>query len=162
MGLTKAVRYYCDSQTGVKVGKTFSKIKKMFYRPKNGYIQLFLVSSVGAVGFIVDVAILLLLIQILTLNPIVANFISTAIVIVLNWSGNRVLVFGETKPALKELTQFAISSLAGLLFSTLTIWLIYYELEITSNMGLVFSKFVGLFAGILVKFVLYKYWVFKK
>lgn len=134
----------------------------MFYRPENGYIQLFLVSSVGAVGFIVDVAILLLLIQILTLSPIVANFISTAIVIVLNWLGNRVLVFGETKPAVKELTQFAISSLAGLLFSTFTIWLIYYELEITSNMGLVFSKFVGLFAGILVKFVLYKYWVFKK
>jgi len=137
-------------------------IKKYLYKPSNGYLQLMLVGSVGAIGFILDLGILFLLINLYNIEPLVANLISTVIVIITNWLGNRTLVFHNHKPPFTEFIQFAVSSLAGLLVSTIAIWYIFYELSITSNIGLVAGKFAGLFAGILVKFFLYKYWVFKK
>lgn len=137
-------------------------IKNYIYKPKNGAIQLLMVGGVGGIGFIIDLALMFFFIRVLFLEPILSNFISTGIVIVLNWLGNRTFVFNKTVSPTKEFVQFVVASLAGLLFSTLAIWFIVYQLEDSSNFGIVLAKFLGLFAGIIIKFILYKYWVFKK
>lgn len=142
--------------------KIINFIKAKIYKPKNGFIQLVMVSAVGGIGFIVDVALILIFVRLLLIEPIISNFISTAIVIILNWIGNRTFVFNKTGNATKELAQFIIASIAGLIFSTVALWFIVYYMEDSSNFGLVLAKFLGLFAGIIIKFILYKYWVFKK
>jgi putative flippase GtrA len=144
------------------MSKIKSFIKNHIYKPKNGAVQLIMVGGVGGVGFLIDLALMFFLIRVILIEPILSNFISTGIVIVLNWLGNRTFVFNKTGSVPKELIQFVVASLAGLIFSTAAIWFIVYQLDDSSNFGIVLAKFLGLFAGIVIKFVLYKYWVFKK
>lgn len=137
-------------------------LKKLFYRPSSTTHQFILVGAVGGFGFIIDLSILFALITFLMMEPLLANTISTIIVIFINWFINRKLVFGGGNKVGTEITQFFISSIAGLLVANVAIWLIYYVVEWQTPLGLILGKFFGLFIGIAIKFFLYKNWVFKK
>ena len=136
-------------------------LRKLFYRPKNFLHQLVLVGGVGAVGFVIDLGIIFTIMALFLLEPIIANTVSTTIVIFINWFGNRKFVFGETKNTGVEIVQFFVASVAGLIFSNIAIFVLFYVLEWQTATGIILGKFFGLFAGIVVKFLLYKYWVFK-
>lgn len=137
-------------------------LKKLFYRPSSTTHQFMLVGAVGGFGFVIDLGILFALITFLTMEPILANTISTVIVVFINWFINRKLVFGGGDKVGTEIAQFFVSSLAGLAVANTAIWLIYYVVEWQTPMGLILGKFLGLFMGIAIKFFLYKHWVFKK
>jgi putative flippase GtrA len=136
-------------------------LKKFFYRPSTPFHQLILVGSIGGVGFIIDLGIIFSLMALFLLEPIIANTISTTLVIFINWLGNRHIVFGASKKASTEIIQFFVASIAGLILSNIAIYWFYYVLEWQTASGIILGKFLGLFAGIIVKFLLYKYWVFK-
>ena len=136
-------------------------LRKLFYRPKNSFHQLILVGGIGGIGFVIDLGIIFAIMALFLLEPISANTISTTIVIFINWFGNRKLVFGETNNTGAEIFQFFVASVAGLVFSNIAIFILFYILEWQTAAGIVLGKFFGLFAGIIVKFLLYKYWVFK-
>jgi putative flippase GtrA len=135
-------------------------LKKALYKPTSSYHQFFLVGAVGGFGFIIDLGIMFALIYLLLLEPLLANTISVTIVIFINWFFNSKFVFQGNKNIKTEITQFFISSIAGLVLANIAVGYIYYILEWQTSLGLIVGKFIGLFLGIAIKFFLYKYWVF--
>ncbi|HNP16758.1 MAG TPA: GtrA family protein, partial [Terrimesophilobacter sp.] len=84
--------------------------------------QLARFGAVGAVGFVVDVAVFnLLRVSVFSPEnihegPVWAKVISTSIAIIVNWIGNRYWTFGPHRrpQALREGIEFAIVSVGGM------------------------------------------------
>lgn len=119
-------------------------------------------SIIGLIGFIIEILILNLWMTITKGGPLIANTIATGIAIVFNWWANRNYNFTKTEKSKKlEITQFFIASLAGLIISLLLLWFVYYILVIQTLIAVNLTKVIGLIIGALIKYILYKHWVFK-
>jgi putative flippase GtrA len=124
---------------------------------------------VGGVGLVVDVSIFNLLRLTLLApgavhgGPVLAKVVSTALAIGVNWVGNRFWTFRERRPedVGREAVEFVLASLAGLVVSVACLWVSHYLLGfrtvLDDNLS---ANLVGLGLGTVVRFVLYRWWVY--
>lgn len=77
-------------------------------------------SIVGAIGSVIDFGVFNLLATFLQLPAVVASVVSFSLAVINNFIWNRLWTYPETRnvPVAKQLTQFAIVSVAGLAIRT--------------------------------------------
>lgn len=125
---------------------------------------------IGGIGFIIDISIFnFLRINFLETNywwatALGAKTVSTSIAIIFNWVGNRYWTFREHRSTklLQEFTEYLIASLLGLGVALITLGFSHYVLGFTSLFAdNISANIVGLILGTLLRFVLYRFWVWK-
>jgi putative flippase GtrA len=131
--------------------------------------QLVQFALVGGVGFVVDTAVF----NVLRLTvfdpsrihegPLLAKTVSTMVAIAVNWVGNRYWTFGphrSTRGAVEALEFLAVSIL-GMLVGLGCLWVSHYLLGMDSPLAdNVSANVVGLLLGSVVRFALYRHWVY--
>lgn len=123
---------------------------------------------VGGVGFLIDVGVFNLL-RVGTLGDagwwstaLGAKVISTSVAILFNWLGNRFWTFRHERHThiAQEFVEFVAASLLGMAVSLGCLWFSHHVLGLTSLLAdNISGNIVGLGLGTLVRFVLYRYWV---
>ena len=138
----------------------------LFTRLRRGLLGYFVkFGLVGLVGLVVDVS----LFNLLSLSgpgwwsePLQAKFISTSVAIVVNWLGNRYWTFRRDKRSdvFRELVEFVAASVVGMLVTLATLWFTHYALGFDSLLAdNISANVIGLGLGTLVRFALYRWWV---
>ncbi|BDI21601.1 GtrA family protein [Herbiconiux sp. L3-i23] len=131
--------------------------------------QLWKFALVGGVGFVLDFGVFnLLRLTVLSPDavhegPIVAKVVSTSLAIIANWIGNRYWTFGPHRrsDSAVEALEFVVVSLAGMGVGLLCLWVSHYVLGLTSLLAdNISSNVVGLLLGSLLRFALYRHWVY--
>ena len=131
--------------------------------------QLARFGAVGLVGLVIDIALFNLLRitvldpEIIAEGPIIAKTISTSVAIVVNWVGSRYWTFrlDRRRPAGREVLEFALVSIGGLLIAVGCLAISRYALEFTSLLAdNIASNVIGLALGSAFRFALYRSWVF--
>ena len=131
--------------------------------------QLARFGAVGLVGLVVDIALFNLLRvtvldpEVIAEGPIIAKTISTSVAIVINWVGSRYWTFRleRRRPAGREVLEFALVSIGGLLIAVACLAVSRYALGFTSLLAdNIASNVVGLALGSVFRFALYRSWVF--
>ena len=131
--------------------------------------QLTKFALVGGVGFVIDVAIFnalyftVLSPERMHEGPIVAKVISTIAAIFANWIGNRYWTFGphrSSRSTAEAVEFFAVSGL-GMLVAVACLWVSRYVLglggPVADNIS---TNVIGLLLGAIVRFTLYRRWVY--
>src|SRR4051794_13623278 len=131
--------------------------------------QLFAFALVGGVGFLLDLAVFNSL-RLTVLSPesnhegpLLAKLISTAVAIAANWIGNRYWTFGPHRrdDSAAEAAEFLVVSLLGMGVGLACLWVSHYALGLTSLLAdNLSSNVVGLLLGSVVRFALYRHWVY--
>ena len=122
---------------------------------------------VGLVGFAVDIGIFNALLiggagDGWWSHPVGAKFISTSAAIVVNWIGNRYWTFRHDRHhhVVREFVEFVAASVAGMAVTLAFVWFTHDVLGFTSILAdNISANVVGLGLGTVVRFVLYRYWV---
>jgi len=123
---------------------------------------------VGSLGFALDVAVFnLLRVGVLGTDQwwataIGAKVVSTSLAIIFNWLGNRFWTFRHERHThiAREFAEFVVASLLGLGLSLAFLWFTHYVLNFTSLLAdNISGNIIGLGLGTVVRFVLYRYWV---
>lgn len=138
----------------------------LFTRLRLGLLGYFVkFGLVGLVGLVVDVS----LFNLLSLTgpgwwsqPLVAKFISTSVAILVNWLGNRYWTFRRDRRSdvVRELSEFVLASVAGMFVTLATLWFSHYVLGFDSLLAdNISANVIGLGLGTLVRFALYRWWV---
>lgn len=83
---------------------------------------------VGATGVLVNSLALLLLVQGTHLPLVVASALSAELAIVNNFYWNDRWTFGRTRPSVRRFARFNLVSLAGLVITTATVWVLVSHL----------------------------------
>lgn len=131
--------------------------------------QLMSFALVGGVGFVLDFAVFnvlrltVLAPEVHHEGPILAKAISTAVAIAANWVGNRYWTFGPHRrtDSGKEAVEFLFVSLLGMGVGLACLWTSHYLLGFTSLLAdNISSNVVGLLLGSVVRFALYRHWVY--
>lgn len=136
---------------------------KYFYKPKHPFMQFILFGLIGGVGVVVNIALnTLFIITFLKGHELIANILSTLLTIGFNWLGNRLLTFDGSKKAHHEAVQFLIVSMMALPLNALALYVTRDILGYTSVLASNISIIAATGFGMAFKFVLYKFWVFKK
>jgi putative flippase GtrA len=88
-------------------------------------------ATVGAIGMLVDIAILNALHKLLGLMVLWANTVSFSAAVVSNFTWNRLWTFPESRarPLVPQLVQFAIVNVVGLAINNLVLWLALQVLQ---------------------------------
>ena len=157
------------SGTAVTVATTIAGRWTMSPRLRGLLSQLTKFALVGGVGFALDLAVFNIL-RLTVLSPesvhegpIIAKLISTAVAILANWIGNRFWTFGphrRSNSGLEALEFFAVS-IVGMGLGLLCLWVSHYVLGYTSLLAdNISSNVIGLILGSVVRFALYRHWVF--
>ncbi len=138
-------------------------------RVRSFAVQVAKFSAVGAVGFVVDVALFNLLRatvlspELVASGPLIAKSLSTTVAIAVNWIGNRLWTFGtqRTRNTLREGVEFFVVSVVGMAIAVGCLWFSREVLGYTSLLAdNIASNVVGLALGAAFRFLLYRYWVF--
>ncbi len=147
-----------------------SDARSLFARLRAGIIGSFVkFGIVGLVGFVVDVGIF----NVLRLGffgdegwwatALGAKVVSTSVAIVFNWLGNRYWTFRKNRstPILREFIEFLLASIAGMLVALACLWISHHLFGlrdlVSDNIS---ANVIGLGLGTLLRFFLYRYWVF--
>lgn len=124
---------------------------------------------VGLIGFSVDLAVFNLLnstvlsSDVVHEGPLIAKFVSTTLAIFTNWLGNRNWTFRTHRSSAtrREMVEFFVVSVATMPVSLICLWVSHYLLGYTSafadNMS---GMVIGTILGSVLRYVLYKQWVF--
>ena len=126
---------------------------------------------VGGLGFVIDLGISNALwayglstgSDAWVFSAVGAKLISTSVAILFNWVGNRYWVFRAHRrhDVLKELFEFVIVSIGGMLIALGTLWFTHHVLGYNSLLANnIAGNVVGLGLGTIFRFVLYRYWVY--
>lgn len=125
---------------------------------------------VGAFGVVVDIAVFnLLSLGVLGssgwwVTPIGAKVCSTSVAIVSNWLGNRYWTFRghRHRHVVREFVEFITASLIGMGVAVSCLWvshsLLGFQSLLADNIA---ANIVGLGLGTAVRFVLYRWWVWR-
>lgn len=95
-------------------------------------------------------------------GPVGASIVSVSCAIVFNWLGNRYWTFRahRRRNALMEFVEYAGVSIIGMLVALACLWVSHYGLGQTSLLADNIAKnVVGLGLGTIVRFALFRYWV---
>ena len=127
--------------------------------------QLTKFALVGGVGFVVDTVsfTLLRLTPAFEHSPLKAGIISAALAIAANWIGNRYWTFGPHRSTrgFAEAVEFFAVSILGTLVALGCLAFSHYVLGLDSLLADNISKnVVGLVLGSIIRFALYRYWVY--
>lgn len=131
--------------------------------------QLARFGAVGLVGLVVDIALFNILRvtvldpDVIAEGPIIAKTISTSVAIVVNWIGSRYWTFRleKRRPAGREVLEFALVSIGGLLIAVACLAVSRYVFGFTSLLAdNIASNVIGLALGSVFRFALYRSWVF--
>lgn len=129
--------------------------------------QLIKFGAVGAVGFVVNLAVFNgLMLTVLAGVPhktLIATAIATLVAIGTNWVGNRYWAFSQNRQSntAREGAEFFIVSLAGMAIPLLCVWVSHYLLGFTSLLAdNIANNVVGLALGMVFRFGFYRWWVF--
>ena len=131
--------------------------------------QLARFGAVGLVGLVVDIALFNVLRltvfdpAIIAEGPIIAKTISTSVAIIVNWVGSRYWTFRleHRRPAGREVIEFALVSIGGLLIAVACLAISRYAFGFTSLLAdNIASNVIGLALGSVFRFALYRSWVF--
>ena len=140
-------------------------------RPRSTVLgQLVKFALVGGVGFVVDVSIFTAL-ELTVLSPVrlhegplIAKVISTTAAIAANWIGNRYWTFGPHRGtrSTMEAVEFLAVSLLGMLVALACLFVSHYLLGFTSALAdNLSSNVLGLVLGSILRFALYRSWVYR-
>ena len=131
--------------------------------------QIAAFGAVGGVGFLLDVGVFTLLRETI-FSPthvhggsLIAKTISTMIAIAANWLGNRYWTFGADRQSngVAEALEFVAVSILGMLVGLACLGVSHYVLGLRSVLeDNISSNVVGLLLGSVLRFVLYRYWVY--
>jgi putative flippase GtrA len=133
-------------------------------------VQLARFGVVGGFGFVLDVGVFnLLLLTVLTPEqvhggPVIAKTISTLVAIVANWLGNRYWTFAAERSdrGMREGIEFAVASIVGMAVGVGCLWVSHYVLHLTTVLDdNVASNVIGVLLGAVVRFWLYRSWVYR-
>ena len=123
---------------------------------------------VGGLGFLLDVGVFNLL-RVGTFGEsgwwataLGAKVISTSLAILFNWLGNRYWTFRHERHThiAQEFAEFVAASLLGMAVSLGCLWVTHHILGLTSLLAdNISGNIIGLGLGTLLRFVLYRYWV---
>lgn len=119
--------------------------------------------AVGAVGFLVNVAVFNLCIHALQLAPVRSGVLATVVAIGTNYVGNRYWTYrwADKRRVRRELLLFLLFSGIGLVIENGTLALSHYGLGHTSPLADNLAKnVVGLGIGTVFRFWSYRTWVF--
>ncbi len=125
---------------------------------------------VGGFGFVLDVGVFnLLLLTVLAPEhvhggPVLAKTVSTLVAILANWLGNRYWTFSQQRSdrSVREGVEFAVASIIGMAVGVGCLWFSHYVLHLTTVLeDNVASNVVGVLLGAVVRFWLYRSWVFR-
>lgn len=125
--------------------------------------ELIKFGAVGAVGFLVNVAVFNLCIHTLQLAPVRSGIIATLVAVCCNYVGNRYWTYrrADKNRVRRELLLFLLFSGIGLLIENGTLALAHYGLGYTSPLADNIAKnVVGLGIGTVFRFWSYRTWVF--
>ncbi|WP_025155570.1 GtrA family protein [Leifsonia aquatica] len=129
--------------------------------------QLIKFGAVGAVGFVVNLAVFNgLMLTVLSSVPhktLIATAIATLVAIGTNWVGNRYWAFANNRQdnTAREGAEFFIVSLAGMAIPLLCVWVSHYLLGFTTLLAdNIANNVVGLALGMVFRFAFYRWWVF--
>jgi putative flippase GtrA len=132
-------------------------------------LQLVKFGAVGGVGVIVNFAVfngLWLTVfnpSLMAHGPLLATVVATLVAIVVNWVGNRYWAFAAARQrnTAREGLEFFLASIVGMLVPLLCIGVSRYVLGLHSLLAdNLASNVVGLALGTVVRYLLYKFWVF--
>ncbi len=124
---------------------------------------------VGLVGFVIDLIVFNVLSttvlspDVLHEGPLVAKFISTTFAIFANWIGNRSWTFRQHRStsSRREMVEFFVVSIATLPVSIICLWISRYVLGFSTPLAdNISSMIVGTILGSVLRYALYRYWVF--
>ena len=132
-------------------------------------LQLIKFGAVGGVGFVVNLVVFNLLW--LTIfnpsrmphGPVLATAVATLVAIAVNWLGNRYWAFAADRRqnSGREALEFFAASLVGMLVPLACIGVSRYVLGLNSLLAdNIASNVVGLVLGTIVRYLLYKFWVY--
>jgi len=119
--------------------------------------------SVGALAYVVDLGVFNLFRVLVGTSPIIAKTISVAVATIVAWLGNRYWTFStrRTTTSGKELIQFGLVNVLGLLIVVACLWVSHYLLGFTSVLAdNVSANIIGLGLGTLFRYLGYQRWVF--
>lgn len=132
-------------------------------------LQLIKFGAVGGVGVIVNFVVFNAL-WLTVFNParmphgpILATICATLVAIVVNWIGNRYWAFSANRQSntTREGIEFFVASLIGMCVPLLCIGISRYALGFHSLLSdNIANNVVGLALGTLVRYLLYRFWVF--
>jgi putative flippase GtrA len=132
-------------------------------------LQLIKFGAVGGVGVVVNFAVFnglwLTVFNPSTMphGPLLATALATLVAIVVNWLGNRYWAFAAERQenTAREGIEFFLASLIGMCVPLLCIGVSRYMLGLHSLLAdNIASNVVGLLLGTVVRYVLYKFWVY--
>ena len=119
--------------------------------------------SVGALAYVVDLGVFNLFRVLVGTSPIIAKTISVAVATIVARLGNRYWTFStrRTTTSGKELIQFGLVNVLGLLIVVACLWVSHYLLGFTSVLAdNVSANIIGLGLGTLFRYLGYQRWVF--
>jgi len=127
--------------------------------------QLTKFALVGGVGFVVDTVTftLLRLTPLFAHSPLKAGIISATLAIAANWIGNRYWTFGPHRSTRSawEAIEFVAVSLLGILVALACLAFSHSVLDLPTVLAdNVAKNVVGLVLGSVIRFALYRYWVY--
>jgi putative flippase GtrA len=131
--------------------------------------QLVKFGAVGGVGVVVNFAVfngLWLTVfnpAVMPHGPLLATVVATLVAIAVNWLGNRYWAFAADRQSntAREGFEFLVASLVGMLVPLLCIGVSHYLLGLHSLLAdNLSSNVVGLALGTVVRYALYKFWVY--
>ncbi len=99
-------------------------------RPKE-FERFLKFATVGVIGMLVDFGVLNILVQVFHLPVLVANIFSFSAAVVSNFTWNRLWTFPESRerPLFRQLGQFAIVNLIGLLINEVVLFLVLQAIK---------------------------------
>lgn len=126
---------------------------------------------VGGIGYVIDVSIFNALIlagqsvgsTAWVFTVLGAKTVSTSVAIMFNWLGNRYWVFRAHRrhDVWRELFEFVVVSLGGMVISLAVLWFTHHVLGLHSLLAdNISANVIGLGLGTIFRFVLYRYWVY--
>lgn len=133
------------------------------FKSNNPFYQFIIFGIIGGVGLFVNLGLYsLFVLTFLQGREMVANVLAVCLTISFNWVGNKVLAFKNSdKKAHVEALQFFISSAIALPLNMICLYIsrdiMGYKDLLSGNISLIVATGIGM----IVKFLLYKFWVFK-
>lgn len=128
------------------------------------FIHQFLIFGlIGGVGLFVNLGLYNILVAtVLVGHEMIANILAVCLTILFNWVLNRIFTFKTTeKKAHIEALQFFISSAIALPLNIFCLYITRDVFDFKSALAANVSIIVATALGMVLKFILYKFWVFK-
>jgi putative flippase GtrA len=121
-------------------------------------------AAVGAVGFLVDLGVLLVLVRGIGAHPYLARPISVLAAMLFTWAVNRTFTFSieRTTSLMRELLLYITVSLGGSIINYLVYCAVYWIIGVNFPLALAVSVAAGSLAGLVWNFSASRRLVFKQ